>query len=157
VSKNNRKPGFTYVETLVSVMCILIFIIGYQNFNTHCFKQRNNLKIRDELQNVSSFISKEMQIFNNEQLIVDSFKGNGSEYWHLTNDQQIQLPKTLEDANVVYSLDLPDEYLDGNYKIMLSRSGVNEFGLYYYLYHVVVFTKEEKTKAHSSFQKRCYP
>ena len=138
-------------------MCILIFVIGYQNFNKQCFKQRNNLKVRDELQNVSSFIAKEMQTYNNEEIYLDSFIVNESKYYHLTNEPQIQLPKTIEYANVYYGLSLPDEYLDGNYKIMLSRSEVNEFGLNYYLYHVVVFKKDEKTKAYSSFQKRYYP
>ncbi|MCK5848594.1 MAG: hypothetical protein KAH01_05300 [Caldisericia bacterium] len=157
MSKNYRKPGFTYVETLVSILCIVIFITGYQNFNLYSFKQRNNIKIFDELQNIASFVSQEMQLFTDEELFVVNFKDNSSEYMQITNDQQVQAPKSLEDANGIYLLNLPVEYLDDNYKVMISRSMVGEYEIIYYLYHVIVFTNDEKMKAYSSFQKRYFP
>jgi hypothetical protein len=148
----SRKPGFTYLETLVSVICILTFLGGFQNWMVFVHSHKTHAHLQRKLSETSHFIACQLHNTNQDWIHEETFFTTPPAYQSFTSDPFVTIPVTLDSASSYFSISLPPEIHENPYQVLISKSLGSVYEQEYIFYHVIVFvTLESKNFFATSF------
>jgi type II secretory pathway pseudopilin PulG len=137
--RNSRKPGFTYLETLVSVICILLFLWGFQNWMVFVHSHKTHAHLQRKLSETSHFIACQLHNANQDWIQEETFFPTPFDYQAITNDPFVTISVPLASASSYFSISLPPELLENPYQVLISKSSDTIYQQEYVFYHVIVF------------------
>lgn len=137
---HSKKPGFTYFETLVSILCILLFLFGFQRWMIFAHSHKNYSQLQRKLTETSHFIACQLYSANEDWIQSETFFDTPSSYRRYTHDPLVTVPLFLSSAASFLHISLPQEFVESPYQVMISKNLVTIYQQPYALYHVIVFT-----------------
>ncbi len=135
----NKKPGFSYFETLVSVFCVLIFVTGFQKWMIYSVSQKTTIHIQQKLSETSHCITTLLHNSTTSWIQEETFHPTPLQYLYLTHDPVSTIPIPLNSANSFLQISLPTEITQLPYSLIISKSTAEYYQTEYALYHVIVF------------------
>jgi type II secretory pathway pseudopilin PulG len=135
----NKTSGFTYLETLISVFCVLIFVTGFQKWMLYSISQKTNIHLQQRLSETSHCITTLLQNSNTNWIQEETFQATPFQYRCLTQDAMSTIPIPLTSANAFLQISLPSDITQLPYSLMISKSTTEYYQTVYILYHVIVF------------------
>ncbi|MDD4028695.1 MAG: hypothetical protein PHX86_03115 [Caldisericia bacterium] len=133
------KPGFTYFETLVSILCILIFLFGFQRWMIFVHSSKNHSQLQRKLTETSHFIACQLHSKNEEWIQDETFFETPIHYCKYTTDPFVTVPVSLSSAIPFFQISLPADIIENPYQVLVSKKPVSIYQQSYTLYHVIVF------------------
>ncbi len=142
MNKIIRLPGFTYIETLASITCIIVFIIGIQQYAHFYVLHKKTIDIHNELNQLALYLSEQLREGIDYTSLNDRFINTPNQYQNFTSDAYMIPPVSVLDAETVYGVQIPDFYLDRGINVILSREKIVVHGSEYWAYHCIVYLDE---------------
>jgi len=140
-----RQPGFTFIETMVAVLCVILFVFGLQRFLLFTHSRHSSAMLQQELTSISDFIAIQMKCNDISWIQEETFSSTPGSYRRFTHDPLMTIPIEISSAESFFHIRLSDELKQRPYTLFISKSSAAFYGQDYVMYRVIVYCNSFST------------